>query len=552
MSKNLSYLSGRKDLDFNLFDSYIKESEDIGTADKERLAQLASEFLIGDANTYGATSFYDFLKEENKGKKVYICNGSACMCAGTQEKLHEEISKYVKAEEIGHMTCLGRCHENSAFSFNGHNYSAKSQEDITAIFRDKKPAPDRFYVGQYCTEPILTAPFQGLTDFYAPLSDLLTTDREQLLMQLKTSNLRGRGGAGFPMAFKLGAVKEAQGTRKFIVCNADEGDPGAYSDRYLLEQRPHLVLFGMMMAGYIAGADRGVVYIRAEYPESVREIEARVRELEEMGLIGENILDTGFNFRFKVIKAAGAYICGEETALLSSIEGQRPEVRVRPPYPAQKGLFQQPTLVNNVETFASVHFILSRSGEHYSQRGRGKSTGTKLVCLDSFFNRPGMYEVEMGTPLNLVIDQCGKGFKIPIKALHIGGPLGGIVPIDHIDKLTLDFESFSQNGFLLGHASVVCIPKDFPMMRYLEHLFEFTAVESCGKCFPCRLGSKRGWEMLAKAQRDGYKIDPQLFDDLLETMESGSLCALGGGLPLGVKNALKYFEEELNIYFTAR
>jgi NADH-quinone oxidoreductase subunit F len=552
MSKNISHLSGRKGLDYNLFDSYVKEAAETGTVARERLGQLADEFLIGDANTYGATSFYDFLKEENKGKKVYVCNGSACLCAGTQEKLSQELAKHVDASEIGHMTCLGRCHENSAFSYGGHNYSAKSADEIAAILKDGHAAPDTYHVGQLCSTPILTAPFPVLNTFYQPLHDLLRTDRDTLLGQLREANLRGRGGAGFPMAFKLGAVKDASGDRKFIVCNADEGDPGAYSDRYLLEQRPHLVLFGMMMAGYIAGADRGVLYIRAEYPESVREIEAQISELAGLGLVGDNILDSGFNFHFKVIKAAGAYICGEETALLSSIEGQRPEVRVRPPYPAQQGLFNRPTLVNNVETFASLHYIFSLSGSEYGKRGRGKSTGTKLVCLDSFFNRPGLYEVEMGTPLTDVINTCGHGFKSPVKALHIGGPLGGIVPISHFGKLTLDFESFAENGFLLGHASVVAIPQDFPMIKYLEHLFEFTAVESCGKCFPCRLGSKRGWEMLEKAQNNGYRIDPQLFDDLLETMESGSLCALGGGLPLGIKNALMYFDDELKTYFAAR
>jgi NADH:ubiquinone oxidoreductase subunit F (NADH-binding) len=549
MSENLSALSGRKGLDDNLFDLYVKESAEAGTMEKERLSEVAKDFLIGSANTYGATSFYDFLKEENKGKKVYVCNGSACMCAGTQEAVSTQLSNHFGAEEIGHMTCLGRCHENGAFHYDGKNYSAKSAEDIDRIITDKKPEPDSYFVGTNCEEPILTAEFPGVEAFYAPMWEAIKKNPEELLAEYKSSGLRGRGGAGFPKAYKLEAVKNAEGERKFIVCNADEGDPGAYSDRYLLEEQPHLVLFGMMLSGYIAGADRGVLYIRAEYPESVEIVEKAVQDLRDKNYLGENIMGSGFNFEFKVIKAAGAYVCGEETALLSSIEGQRPEVRVRPPYPAQKGLFNMPTLVNNVETFASVHFIVSQGGEAYGQRGRGKSTGTKLVCLDSFFNRPGMYEVEMGTPLKEIIEDLGQGFREPVKALHIGGPLGGIVPASHFEKLTLDFESFAENGFLLGHAGILSIPESFSMLRYLEHLFEFTSVESCGKCFPCRLGAKRGWEMLEKARTSDYKIDRELMDDLLETMEDGSLCALGGGLPLGVKNALQYFDEELKTHF---
>jgi len=206
-----------------------------------------------------------------------------------------------------------------------------------------------------------------------------------------------------------------------------------------------------------------------------------------MGILGEGILGSEYSFELKVIAAQGAYICGEETALLSSIEGQRPEVRVRPPYPTQEGLFNKPTVVNNVETLSCYTFIADQGGEAFRTRGTERSTGSKLVSLDSFFNRPGMYEVEMGTPLRVVIDELGQGFKEPVKAMHIGGPLGGLVPVSAIDDLTVDFESFANNGFLLGHASVVCIPEGYPLVQYLEHLFEFTAHESCGKCFPCRL-----------------------------------------------------------------
>ena len=245
----------------------------------------------------------------------------------------------------------------------------------------------------------------------------------------------------------------------------------------------------------------------------------------------------------------GAYICGEETALLSSIEGQRPEVRTRPPYPTQQGLFNKPTVVNNVETLANLPFIMKNGGKAYAAIGTPKSTGTKLVSLDGHFNRPGIYEVDMGTPLRKVIDELAGGFRTKVKAMHIGGPLGGLVPVSKIDELTVDFDSFSKAGFLLGHASVVCIPDDYPLIGYIEHLFRFTAHESCGKCFPCRIGSTRGYELVDKARTSDFKIDQTLFSDLLETLETGSLCALGGGLPLPVKNALRYFEDELSPYF---
>jgi NADH-quinone oxidoreductase subunit F len=397
---------------------------------------------------------------------------------------------------------------------------------------------------------VLTTSFPGLDSFYAPLKDWLSQKPEDLLEEVRTSNVRGRGGAGFPMAIKLDSCRNQASKTKFIVCNADEGDPGAYSDRYLLEQQPHSVLLGMLMAGYITGAQWGVVYIRAEYPEAIEIVEKELEKLYAAGLVGENILGSGFTFDFKVIHAMGAYICGEETALLSSIEGQRPEVRVRPPYPAQEGLFNKPTVVNNVETLAAIPWILKNGGAAYAKIGTGKSSGTKLVCLDGHFNNPGMYEVDMGTPLSTVTNDLGGGFKHSVKAMHIGGPLGGLVPVNKINDLSVDFESFAQNGFLLGHASVVCIPSDFPLVKYIEHLFEFTAHESCGKCFPCRLGSVRGAEMLEKAQHEGYIIDRTLFDDLVQTLEKGSLCALGGGLPLPVKNALHYFSDELSPYFS--
>jgi len=547
MSKNLGYLSGRKGLNYNLFEELGISAKATGTPDPDKMEKLKNEFLFGSANIYGTVSFYDFLKKENEGKKIYVCNGSACMTAGTQAHVKDKLEKHFASAEIGEMCCLGRCHENHAFHYEGTNFSGNSIHHISDILEGNDSGADAYNVSCSGT-PVLTSPDLNHDEISLLLKKCITSGHKKLTEALKTSGLRGRGGAGFPISFKLSSCRDTPSDTRFIVCNADEGDPGAYSDRYIMEHQPYKLLLGMMAAGYAAGAEWGVLYIRAEYPESIEVVSAAIKNLYNLGFCGEHILQSSFTFHFKIIKAQGAYICGEETALLSSIEGQRPEVRVRPPYPTQQGLFNMPTVVNNVETLACIPYILKEGGEAFARIGRGRSTGTKLVSLDGYFNRPGIYEVDMGTPLNQVID-LGKGFRSAVKAMHIGGPLGGIVPVQMAEVLTMDFESFQQNGFLLGHASVVCIPEDFPIVDYIRHLFQFTAHESCGKCFPCRLGSTRGAEMLEKAMKNGYKIPTDLFQDLLETLETGSLCALGGGLPLPVKNALTYFENELSPYF---
>jgi NADH:ubiquinone oxidoreductase subunit F (NADH-binding)/NADH:ubiquinone oxidoreductase subunit E len=547
MPENLSYLLGRKGLDKNLFEELGIAAQDTGTPDIEKMEELRKEFLVGKSTLYGTTSFYDFLRPENKGKKVYICNGSACLTAGTQGKLKDRILKEYSSDEVGEMCCLGRCHENGAFHIDGKNYSGTDIENLSEIKKTKSNTKETYNVA-YIGTPILTEKIQDLNQFYSLLKTSLSKSPDELLNEIKASGIRGRGGAGFAMGFKLESCKNTPSEDKFVVCNADEGDPGAYSDRYLLEEQPHKLLLGMILTGYVIGANWGVVYIRGEYPESVDKINDSIAFLRENHLIGKDILGSNFNFDFKVVKAMGAYICGEETALLSSIEGQRPEVRVRPPYPTQVGLFNKPTVVNNVETLANIPFILANGGAKFASIGTVKSTGTKLVSLDGHFNQPGMYEVDMGTPLQTVIDELGKGFNKKVKALHIGGPLGGLVPVSKTKNLSIDFDSFGKEGFLLGHASVVSIPDDFPLVKYIEHLFQFTAHESCGKCFPCRLGSTRGYELFKKAQNEDYKIDKSLLTDLLDTMEKGSLCALGGGLPLPIKNALMYFEEELKDY----
>ncbi|MFD0762954.1 NADH-ubiquinone oxidoreductase-F iron-sulfur binding region domain-containing protein [Lutibacter aestuarii] len=539
-NKNIRSLSSRKGLDDNLFENIADLSH--RDASKEEFQALAKRFMVDDSVIFGTSSFYDFTKEENRNKKIHVCSGTACMVAKTQVGLQKNIEQHFKKEEIGHAACVGRCHTNSAFMYKGKTYTTSNKQELSAIISNNNHQANNYHIN--CnTAPILTSKVEDIVKFYA-LVKKYKNNPKQVIQELKISNLRGRGGAGFPFWFKLDAVIKEDNNQKYIVCNADEGDPGAYSDMYLMEHQPHKVLFGMYVSGLTVGANTGVLYIRGEYPDSIRNIQYAIEELNEKKLIT--------NFKFKIIRGQGSYVCGEETALLNSIEGLRPEVRVRPPYPAQYGLYGKPTVLSNVETFANIHWILENGGDSYSKLGTKQSAGTKLVSLDSFFNTPGMYEIEMGTDLHTIFYEFGNGFKETIKAFQIGGPLGGIVPMNKIGELTLDFESFNTKGFLLGHASVVSIPSEFPMIKFLEHLMEFTADESCGKCYPCRIGSFRGMEMLQKAQNENYRINRQLFDDLLETLEIGSLCALGGGVPLPVKNALQYFSEELSQYFTSK
>jgi NADH:ubiquinone oxidoreductase subunit F (NADH-binding) len=538
MSRNLRGLSARRGLKEGLYEGVVRVAGDGHASKDEGLTALANDFMTGRAAALGVCSFYDFLDEDHYGKKVFVCDGTACLTSGRQADLKRSLLEKYSEHEIGTMTCFGHCHSNNAFMVNGEIRMDGTAQHATSLT-----------ISTNADKPALLTPEGNITAYYSLAGDYIH-DTGSALKELELSGLRGRGGAGFPFHVKVMSSRDAEAGQKYIVCNADEGDPGAFSDKWLLEERPHSVLFGMLMTGLITGADTGVVYIRGEYPLAVRKLREAASQLETAGITESGSGRASFPFRFHVVEGSGAYICGEETSLLNSLEGLRPEVRTRPPFPAVCGLFGKPTVLSNVETFANIHYILKEGGAVYASLGTEKSSGTKLVSLDGAFNKPGLLEVRMGTPLRSVIDSMGGGTRYPVKAFQIGGPLGGLVPASRIDDLTLDFESFSREGFLLGHAGIVSVPETFPVIRLLEHLFEFTKKESCGKCFPCRLGAARGHEMLADAAGEVKKIDRQLFDDLLETMQFGSLCALGGGLPLPVRNALQYFSAELESYFT--
>jgi NADH-quinone oxidoreductase subunit F len=302
MSDNLSELLGRKGVHDNLFDHLGQLAKPKGTPSEEELAALADDFLIGKANAFGTASFYDFLKPENKGKKAYVCNGTACVCAGTQNNVIAALQTKFQDDEIGHMTCLGRCHENSAFHYNGQNYSGDALENLNDIIDSDNNFNQDTYTVKAQNKEILTSSFTTVDEYYKPFIEALQKDSADVLEEIKTSNVRGRGGAGFPMGLKLEFCRNVENETKFIICNADEGDPGAYSDRYLLEHQPHSVLFGMLISGYVTHAKYGILYIRAEYPEAVDIVQDAINALKEKELIGDNIKGSGFSFDLKLFK----------------------------------------------------------------------------------------------------------------------------------------------------------------------------------------------------------------------------------------------------------
>ena len=543
MSKNISNLSGRIGLKDNLFK---KMSENILSESPKDISEIAKEYNLGVSTIHGAESFYEFLRPSHREKKAFVCNGSACMCAGTQEKLKEKLKEKLGNDKVGEMFCLGHCYENNAFHYDGENYAGKDIEKIDQILKGENIKQEKFFSKSYATTSFLMdESLSSVNSFQKYLTQFLKTNKKEIVKTLLDSNLTGRGGAGFPTGMKWDFCSKAQSEKKYVICNADEGDSGAFSDRYLLEDQPLKVLFGMVICGYVIGSNEGVLYIRGEYPKSIEAINGCINELKKSGLLGENILGTDFSFDLNICIGQGAYICGEETALIASIEGRRAEVDVRPPFPVTEGLYKKPTVVNNVETLAAASGILINGADKFAAIGNKKSAGTKLVCLDSFFKNPGVYEIDMGTPMKKVFNEIGGGYTEEIKAFQIGGPLGGVVPISEIDNLNLDFQEFTSKGFMLGHASVVSIPKDFPMTEYIHHLFEFSAEESCGKCFPGRLGSYRGKEMFDQAKKKTAKIPLKLLNELLVTMQKGCLCALCGAIPTPIMNILKYFGDEM-------
>ncbi|EAX48146.1 NADH dehydrogenase (quinone) [Thermosinus carboxydivorans Nor1] len=369
---------------------------------------------------------------------------------------------------------------------------------------------------------------------------------EQVVAEVKKSGLRGRGGGGFPTGLKWEFTRNAKGDKKYVVCNADEGDPGAFMDRSVLEGDPHRVIEGMAICGYAIGADEGYVYVRAEYPLAIKRLKLAIKQAEDMGLLGDNILGTGFNFHLKIKEGAGAFVCGEETALLASIEGKRGMPRPRPPFPAISGLWGKPTNINNVETFANVPQIITRGADWYASIGTERSKGTKVFALTGRINNTGLAEVPMGITMREIIYDIGGG--IPggrkFKAVQIGGPSGGCLPEELLD-LPIDYDSLTQAGAMMGSGGLVVMDETTCMVDVAKFFLNFTQSESCGKCTPCREGTKRMLEILTRiTEGKGRPDDIALLEDLAKNIKATALCGLGQTAPNPVLSTLRYFRHE--------
>ncbi len=386
---------------------------------------------------------------------------------------------------------------------------------------------------------------------YEGISKALTRmTPEAVIEEIKRSGLRGRGGAGFPTHLKWRFTREALGEQKYIVCNADEGDPGAFMDRSILEGDTHSVLEGMLIAGYAIGATVGYVYIRAEYPLAIRRLKLALRQAEERGLLGKKILGSDFNFAVIIREGAGAFVCGEETALLMSIEGKRGMPRFRPPFPAQKGLFGCPTSINNVETFANVPRILHQGAEAYSSLGTEESKGTKVFALAGKIKRGGLIEIPMGTPIHEIVFEIGGGISTgkPFKAVQTGGPSGGCIPAS-LGDTPMDYESLKKIGAIMGSGGLLVMDEETCMVDVAKYFLTFTKEESCGKCTFCRAGTHQMHKILERiTEGEGREEDVDTLVDLAEKIKAGSLCGLGQTAPNPVLTTIKYFRDEYDAH----
>ncbi len=385
----------------------------------------------------------------------------------------------------------------------------------------------------------------AMDGYFALAKVLQEMSREEVVQTLLDSGLRGRGGAGFPTGLKWKFAMGSQG-KKYVCCNADEGDPGAFMDRSVLEGDPHAVLEAMAIAGYAIGADQGYIYVRAEYPIAVKRLNIAIEQAREYGLLGNNILGTGFNFDIQLRLGAGAFVCGEETALMTSIEGKRGEPRPRPPFPAVKGLFEKPTILNNVETYANIPQIILKGADWFASMGTEKSKGTKVFALGGKITNTGLVEVPMGTTLREIIEEIGGG--IPngkkFKAAQTGGPSGGCIPASLIDT-PIDYDNLLAIGSMMGSGGLIVMDEDTCMVDLAKFFLEFTVDESCGKCAPCRIGTVRMLELLNKiTDGKGEMEDIDKLEELANYIKSASLCGLGQTAPNPVLSTLRYFRDE--------
>lgn len=514
---------------------------------------------------------------------VLICTGTGCVSSGADNiknrfaaKLEESgLETEVKLVETG---CHGFCEKGPIVIVypEGVFYCQVKADDIHEIVEEhllKGRIVDRLLYTQLGTETKI--PAYSEIDFYKKQHRVVLANcgrinpesikeyiavggyeacgkaltemtPEEVVAEVKESGLRGRGGAGFPTGLKWELTRKTPGDKKYVICNADEGDPGAFMDRSLLEGDPHRIIEGMIIAGYAIGADEGYIYVRAEYPLAIRRLEIALAQAREYGFLGKDIFGSGFNFELKIKKGAGAFVCGEETALMASIEGKRGMPRPKPPFPSVSGLWGKPTNINNVETFGNVPEIIRRGAEAFKGIGTETSTGTKVFALTGKINNTGLVEVPMGMSLKEIIFDIGGGVSngAELKAVQIGGPSGGCIPADLLD-LPIDYESLHQAGAMMGSGGMVVMDNSTCMVDVARFFLQFTQSESCGKCTPCREGTKRMLEILDRiCSGEGREGDIELLEELGEHIVSTSLCQLGGSAPNPVLSTLKYFREE--------
>lgn len=392
-------------------------------------------------------------------------------------------------------------------------------------------------------------------DGYQALATVVNEySRDDVLSLLETSGLRGRGGAGFPTFMKWSFAKASRSDQKYVICNADEGDPGAFMDRSVLEGDPHAIIEAMAIAGYTIGANQGYIYVRAEYPIAVNRLRIAIKQAREKGLLGKNIFGSGFSFDLDLRLGAGAFVCGEETALLESIEGHRGEPRPRPPFPAVKGLFGKPTIVNNVETLANIPQIILKGPEWFASFGTEKSKGTKVFALGGKIQNTGLVEIPMGTTLREIVEDIGGGIPAgkKFKAAQTGGPSGGCIPAEHYD-VPIDYENLKKIGSMMGSGGLIVMDEDNCMVDIAKFFLEFTVEESCGKCVPCRVGTKRLLEILEKITLGKATLDDlDRMEELCHHIQENSLCGLGQTAPNPVLSTLRYFREEYEAHVLER
>jgi bidirectional [NiFe] hydrogenase diaphorase subunit len=413
-----------------------------------------------------------------------------------------------------------------------HPFFAKQMHIVRANggIIDPERIEDYIAIGGY------TALHHALTELKPP----------QVVEEVTKSGLRGRGGAGFPTGLKWGTVAKSPGAKKYIVCNGDEGDPGAFMDRSVLESDPHLVLEGMAIAAYAVGADQGYLYVRAEYPLAISRLQIAIKQAKQLGLLGAGIFETPSNFNVDIRIGAGAFVCGEETALMASVEGKRGTPRPRPPFPAESGLWGCPTLINNVETFANISAIINRGGAWYAGIGTEKSKGTKVFALTGKIKNNGLIEVPMGIPLRQIIMEMGGGAPDgrQVKSVQTGGPSGGCIPADYLDT-PVDYESLTKLGSIMGSGGMVVMDDSTNMVEIAKFYMEFCMEESCGKCIPCRAGTVQMFNLLEKiTQRKATARDLAKLEELCDMVKNTSLCGLGQTAPNPVISTLKFFRKE--------